>query len=107
MELLQHSDIKELIEIAIREDVGSGDHSSLSCISSDKKGKAYCIAKEDGIIAGIELAAYIFKRIDANLQFVPLKNDGETISKGDRVFEVLGSDISILTAERLVLNFLQ
>lgn len=107
MELLQHSDIKELIEIAIREDVGSGDHSSLACISADKVGKAYCVAKEDGIIAGIELAAYIFKRIDAKLQFIPLKKDGEEIVKGDRVFEVLGSDISILTAERLVLNFLQ
>jgi nicotinate-nucleotide pyrophosphorylase (carboxylating) len=88
MEILQHPDIKELIEIAIREDVGNGDHSSLACIPSEKVGKAYCIAKEDGIIAGLELAAYIFKRIDSNLTFVPLKTDGESIAKGDHVFEV-------------------
>ncbi|MBP7511727.1 MAG: carboxylating nicotinate-nucleotide diphosphorylase [Bacteroidia bacterium] len=107
MEILQHPDIKELIEIAIREDVGNGDHSSLACIPSEKVGKAYCIAKENGIIAGLELAAYIFKRIDSNLTFVPLKTDGDSIAKGDHVFEVFGSDISILTAERLVLNFMQ
>jgi nicotinate-nucleotide pyrophosphorylase (carboxylating) len=107
MELFQNKDIKELIEIAIREDVGSGDHSSLACIPTDKKGKAYCIAKQSGVIAGIELAAYIFKRIDPSLQFLPLKQDGEKIAVGDRIFEITGSDISILTAERLVLNFMQ
>jgi nicotinate-nucleotide pyrophosphorylase (carboxylating) len=107
MEIIQHPDIKELIEIAIREDVGSGDHSSLACIPSDKVGKAYCVAKEDGIIAGMDLAAYIFKRIDSNLSYNPLKTDGDAISKGEHVFEVIGSDISILTAERLVLNFMQ
>lgn len=107
MEIIQHPDIKELIEIAIREDVGSGDHSSLACIPSDKVGKAYCVAKEDGVIAGMELAAYIFKRIDSNLTYTPLKTDGDAITKGEHVFEVIGSDISILTAERLVLNFMQ
>ncbi|MDZ4666510.1 MAG: carboxylating nicotinate-nucleotide diphosphorylase [bacterium] len=107
MELLQHPGIKELIEIAIKEDVGSGDHSSLACIPADKMGKAYCIAKEDGIIAGIELAAYIFKRIDSGLIYNPLKKDGDAIVKGDHIFEIIGSDISILTAERLVLNFMQ
>ncbi|OYU42126.1 MAG: hypothetical protein CFE44_25770 [Burkholderiales bacterium PBB4] len=56
MDILNHRDINELIEIAIREDVGSGDHSSLACIPADQQGHAYCIAIEDGIIAGIELA---------------------------------------------------
>ncbi|OYU94501.1 MAG: nicotinate-nucleotide diphosphorylase (carboxylating) [Bacteroidetes bacterium B1(2017)] len=107
MDLLQNNDIKELIEIAIREDVGSGDHSSLAVIPADKIGKAYCVAKQDGIIAGIELASYIFKRIDSGLHYTPLKKDGEPIVAGDRIFEVTGSDISILTAERLVLNFMQ
>jgi nicotinate-nucleotide pyrophosphorylase (carboxylating) len=55
----------------------------------------------------MELAAYIFKRIDSNLSYTPLKIDGDAISKGEHVFEVIGSDISILTAERLVLNFMQ
>ncbi len=107
MELLQNNDIKELIEIAIREDVGSGDHSSLACIPADKKGMAYCVAKEAGVIAGIELAQYIFKRIDSDLTYTPYKKDGDDIQVGDRIFDIEGSDISILTAERLVLNFMQ
>jgi nicotinate-nucleotide pyrophosphorylase (carboxylating) len=107
MELLQQKDIKDLIEIAIREDVGSGDHSSLACIPADKQGHAYCIAKEDGVIAGIDLAGYIFKRIDPSIRYEPKVNDGDDIKIGDLIFDVFGSDISILTAERLVLNFMQ
>jgi len=107
MDILLNNDIKELIEIAIREDLGSGDHSSLACIPADKIGKAYCVAKQDGVIAGIELAGYIFKRIDSDIVYHPLKKDGDTIKSGDRIFEVIGSDISILTSERLVLNFMQ
>jgi nicotinate-nucleotide pyrophosphorylase (carboxylating) len=107
MELLQQQDIKELVEIAIREDIGNGDHSSLACIPGDKMGHAYCIAKEDGVIAGIDLAGYIFKRIDPGLRFEPKVKDGENIKKGDLIFDIFGSDISILTAERLVLNFMQ
>ncbi len=107
MELLQQQDIKELVEIAIREDIGNGDHSSLACIPADKSGHAYCVAKEAGIIAGIDLAAYIFKRIDPSLRFEPKVKDGDAIEKGDLIFDIFGSDISILTAERLVLNFMQ
>ena len=107
MDILLNNDIKELIEIAIREDLGSGDHSSLACIPADKIGKAYCVAKQDGVIAGIELAGYIFKRLDSDILYHPLKKDGDTIKSGDRIFEVIGSNISILTAERLVLNFMQ
>lgn len=107
MNIINHPDINELIEIAIREDVGDGDHSSLSCIPADRKGHAYCVAKEDGVIAGIELAKKIFTRIDESLEYIPHLKDGDAIQKGDRVFDVKGSDISILTAERLVLNFMQ
>ncbi|MDP1727119.1 MAG: carboxylating nicotinate-nucleotide diphosphorylase [Bacteroidota bacterium] len=107
MELLHNPDIKELVELAIREDIGSGDHSSLACIPSDKQGHAYCVAKEDGVIAGIDLAAYIFKRIDSDIKYVPHKSDGDSIVNGDKIFDVYGADISILTAERLVLNFMQ
>lgn len=107
MNIINHPDINELIEIAIREDVGDGDHSSLSCIPADRKGHAYCVAKEDGVIAGIELAKKIFTRIDVSLEYIPHLKDGDAIQKGDRVFDVKGSDISILTAERLVLNFMQ
>ena len=107
MELLNHPDINDLIEIAIREDVGDGDHSSLACIPKEQQGHAYCIAKEEGIIAGIDLARKIFHRIDPSLVYEAHIKDGDPIQVGTRVFDVKGSDISILTAERLVLNFMQ
>jgi nicotinate-nucleotide pyrophosphorylase (carboxylating) len=99
--------IDELIELAIREDVGDGDHTSLACISTHAKGKAKLLVKENGIIAGVELAEKIFKRIDSSLIFTPLMKDGDTIKIGDVVFHVEGSSQSILKAERLVLNFMQ
>jgi nicotinate-nucleotide pyrophosphorylase (carboxylating) len=107
MYCLNHPDINELIEIAIREDIGTGDHSSIACIPQEQTGSAYCIAKEAGVIAGIELARKLFHRIDPNLVYKPSKNDGDLIEKGDHIFDITGSDISILTAERLVLNFMQ
>ncbi len=107
MYCLNHPDVNDLIEIAIREDIGNGDHSSIACIPSEQTGTAYCIAKESGVIAGIELARKLFHRIDANLVYTPSKKDGDLIQKGDHIFDVAGSDISILTAERLVLNFMQ
>lgn len=105
--LLQQADVQELINIALREDIGSGDHSSLACISADKKGTAYCTAKDDGIICGLPLAKYIFQKVDSSLVFTTTLKDGNTIKKGDTVFTVEGKSISILTAERLVLNFCQ
>lgn len=105
--LLQNSDIQEYINIALREDIGSGDHSSLACISSEKAGNAYCIAKDNGIICGLILAEYIFEKVDATLIFKPNFSDGDEIKVGDIVFTVEGKSISILTAERLVLNFMQ
>lgn len=105
--LLQQADVQELINIALREDIGSGDHSSLACISAGKTGTAYCTAKDDGIICGLPLAKYIFQKVDSSLVFTTNLKDGDTIKKGDTVFTVEGKSISILTAERLVLNFCQ
>ena len=105
--LLQLADVQELIAIALREDVGAGDHRSLACISNEKVGTAYCTAKDDGIICGLPLAQYIFAQIDASLVFKTTFTDGDAIKKGDTVFSVEGKSISILTAERLVLNFCQ
>ena len=99
--------IDELIELAIREDVGDGDHTSLACIPFEAKGKAKLLVKENGIIAGVELAEKIFKNIDPSLIFTSLMKDGDTIKTGDVVFHVEGSSQSILKAERLVLNFMQ
>ncbi|MCX6186840.1 MAG: carboxylating nicotinate-nucleotide diphosphorylase [Bacteroidetes bacterium] len=105
--LLSNPDILELIDIAIREDIGDGDHTSLACIDNDIVKEAYCVAKQDGVIAGIELAAFIFNKIDSKLVFNPHLKDGDAIKFGDIIFHVKGSPQSILTAERLVLNFMQ
>ena len=106
-QLLGNPDILELIDIAIREDIGDGDHTSLACIDNDIIGEAYCIAKKDGVIVGVELASFLFKKIDTKLVFNPHLNDGDSIKSGDIIFHVKGSPQSILTAERLVLNFMQ
>jgi len=97
----------DLIDIAINEDIGDGDHTSLSCIPNDAQGKAQLLVKEDCIIAGVELAQVIFKKIDADLIFNKLINDGEKVAVGDIVFTVEGSSQTILQAERIVLNFMQ
>jgi len=70
-------------------------------------GKAVLIAKEAGIIAGISIAKKVFKTVDENLMFIPEKNDGDPINVGDKIFTVTGKSISILSAERLALNFMQ
>ncbi|MGB0881628.1 MAG: carboxylating nicotinate-nucleotide diphosphorylase [Vicingaceae bacterium] len=97
----------ELIEIAIKEDIGDGDHTSLSCIPKEAKGKAHLLVKENCIIAGVDLAEKIFKKIDSTLIFKRFINDGESVKVGDIIFTIEGSSQSILQAERLVLNFMQ
>lgn len=99
--------IDDLIEIAINEDIGDGDHTTLSCIPKDTIGKAELLVKENGIIAGVELAKKIFSKIDSSLKFKQIINDGEYVNIGDIVFVIEGSSHSILQAERLVLNFMQ
>jgi nicotinate-nucleotide pyrophosphorylase (carboxylating) len=99
--------VDNLIDLAIREDVGDGDHTSLACIPNNTIGKAQLLVKEDGIIAGVELAKIIFNKFDNSLIFTPYIKDGATINIGDIIFEVEGSSQSILKAERLVLNFMQ
>ena len=96
-----------IIENAIREDVGSGDYSSLACIPAEATGKAKLLVKEDGIIAGVEFAKMIFNYVDPNLQVETFIQDGTPVKYGDVVFHVSGSSQSILKAERLVLNSMQ
>ncbi len=100
-------ELHQIIANAIREDVGSGDYSSLSCIPSDATGKAKLLVKEDGIIAGVEFAKMVFHFVDVNLQVETLIEDGSFVKKGDVVFYVSGSSQSILKAERVVLNSMQ
>ena len=100
-------ELELIIVNAIREDVGEGDHTSLSCIPADAKGKAKLLVKDDGIIAGVEFAKQVFKTVDANLKVDVLINDGTEVKFGDIVLYVSGSSQSILKAERLVLNAMQ
>lgn len=95
------------IKNAIAEDVGDGDHTSLSTIPQGTQGKAKLIVKEEGILAGIELALEIFNQIDDTLKVEVKLHDGENVKPGDIAFTVSGSTHSILLAERLVLNCMQ
>ena len=99
--------LKEFVKHCIEEDVKNGDHSTLSCISTDKKGAAQLLVKDRGVIAGIEVAKEIFKIYDDTLTFKAIKSDGDLVSNGDIVFIVEGSSRSLLTIERLVLNVMQ
>jgi nicotinate-nucleotide pyrophosphorylase (carboxylating) len=100
-------ELELIIANAIREDVGEGDHTSLSCIPVNAQGKAKLLVKEAGIIAGVEFAKQVFKTVDADLKIETLINDGAKVQFGDIVLYVSGSSQSILKAERLVLNAMQ
>lgn len=99
--------IDQFIKNAIAEDLGDGDHTSLSTIPADARGQAKLLIKEDGIIAGVELAIEIFKQVDANLKTEVFIQDGTAVKYGDIALTVSGSSQSILLAERLVLNCMQ
>jgi len=100
-------DLKEFVRLALLEDVGDGDHSTLSAIDNDAKGNAKLLVKEAGILAGVEIAKEIFEYFDASLEVNIFMQDGANIQPGDIVLEVNGSARSILTTERLVLNIMQ
>jgi len=99
--------VKNLIELAIAEDIGDGDHTSLACISPMQRGEMELLVKQEGIIAGVELAGYIFSEIDPEISTTRFISDGAKIKPGDKVFLVKGKTISLLQAERLVLNIMQ
>ena len=100
-------EIELIIENAIREDVGDGDHSSLACIPVTAHGKAKLLVKDEGVIAGVAFAEKVFKYVDRNMKVETLIKDGEKVKYGDIVFYVEGSAQSILKTERLVLNAMQ
>lgn len=101
-EQLQH-----LIQEALQEDVGDGDHSSLSCIPADKEGKAVLKIKQDGILAGMEVAKKIFEFSEPSTIFLAYKKDGDEMKNGETAFEVDAHIHTILKCERLVLNCMQ
>ncbi len=100
-------DLDTFLKYAIAEDVGDGDHTSLSTIPADATGRAKLLVKDNGIIAGIEIAKRVFELIDAQLKFEKILNDGDQVKHGDIAFYVEGSSRSIVTAERLALNIMQ
>ena len=99
--------LKFLIKTALSEDIGNGDHSSLSCIDAAAKGKAILKIKEDGILAGIEVAEKIFSFYQEDVEFISFKKDGEAMKYGETAFEINAKVHTILACERLVLNCMQ
>lgn len=99
--------ILAIARLAINEDVGTGDHSSLAAVPPQAQKEAVLIAKEKGVIAGIMMAEVIFQLVDPDLYLEVIKRDGEEVKPGDEILRVSGKAQSILTAERTVLNFMQ
>ena len=99
--------ISSLVDLAFAEDIGDGDHTTLSCIPITEIGSSELIIKEDGILAGVEVAIGVFNKLDSNLKVEVYINDGAQVKKGDVAFIVKGKVQSILQAERLVLNIMQ
>ncbi len=101
------NELQLIIRNGIREDIGEGDHSSLACIPADAYGQARLLVKEDGVLAGVELAKMIFNEVDPELKIEVFLYDGDKVNYGDVAFHVTGRSRSILKAERLVLNAMQ
>lgn len=98
---------EKLIELAFAEDIGDGDHTTLCCIPEDAMGKSHLLVKEDGIIAGVELAKKVFDKFDPTMKMEVFITDGTPVKKGDIAFEVTGKIRSLLQTERLMLNIMQ
>lgn len=100
-------ELELIIDNAIREDIGDGDHSSLACIPEKAKGQAQLLVKDDGILAGTDFAEMVFHKIDPSLTLKKMISDGQYVRYGDVAFTVKGKSRSILMAERIVLNAIQ
>ncbi len=99
--------IEKLLEIAILEDIGDGDHSSLSCIPDTAQGEVQLMVKQQGVIAGIEIAEKVYTKFDANIHFNRFIADGAEVNFGDIAFSAKGKVHSLLQGERIVLNIMQ
>ena len=97
----------KLIDLAFAEDIGDGDHTTLCCIPEDAMGKSHLLIKEDGILAGVEVAKRVFAKFDPTMQVEVLINDGTPVKKGDIAMVVTAKVRSLLQTERLMLNIMQ
>jgi nicotinate-nucleotide pyrophosphorylase (carboxylating) len=104
---MQNSYLDEFIENALKEDIGDGDHTSLACIPNHAVGKAQLLIKEKGILAGLDVAVMIFKKLDPVMKIELLKKEGDRVTPGDIAFIVESKIMALLKAERLVLNIMQ
>jgi len=105
--MIDSDKLRQLIQTALAEDIGDGDHSTLAAIDADTKGKAILKVKENGILAGMEVAQAVFTYMQPDCVFTPFKKDGEPMAYGDIAFEVAANVHTILQCERLVLNCMQ
>lgn len=99
--------IDELLDLAFAEDIGDGDHTTLCCIPADEIGKQHLLVKEEGILAGVEIAKKVFHKFDPELKMTVFINDGAHVKPGDVAFVVEGRVRSLLQTERLMLNIMQ
>lgn len=99
--------IDELLDLAFAEDIGDGDHTTLCCIPADEMGKQHLLVKEEGILAGVEIAKKVFHKFDPELKMTVFINDGAHMKPGDVAFVVEGRVRSLLQTERLMLNIMQ
>lgn len=99
--------VDRLIDLSFAEDIGDGDHTTLCCIPEDAEGKSRLLIKEDGVLAGVEVAKEVFRRFDPTMQVEVLIGDGAEVKKGDVAMIVTGKIRSLLQTERLMLNIMQ
>ncbi len=105
--MMEQMTVDNLIAIALKEDIGDGDHTTLATIPDGVRGAVRLLVKEDGILAGVEVAQLIYRQFDPSMVMNILIQDGTAVKKGDIAFIVEGPERSLLTTERLVLNFMQ
>ena len=99
--------VDKLIELAIAEDIGDGDHTSLSSIPAGERGRMKLLVKQAGVLAGVEIAERVFRRLDPTVTFERILRDGDRVQLGDIAFYVEGSLIALLQSERVILNIMQ
>lgn len=99
--------VDKLIELAIAEDIGDGDHTSLSSIPAGERGRMKLLVKQAGVLAGVEIAERVFRRLDPTVTFERILRDGDRVQPGDIAFYVEGSLIALLQSERVILNIMQ
>ena len=99
--------IDDLLELSFAEDIGDGDHTTLCCIPADEMGRQHLLVKEEGVLAGVEIAKKVFRKFDPELKVTVFINDGARVKPGDIAFVVEGRVRSLLQTERLMLNIMQ